>query len=167
MRMMDWEPARTSDARTARRAPWSIGAVCQPSMWVIGRRQGQVCSASVCSEEACRNVRQMAPQVTLDERVVAVQTRRSEPQVVRHVLLRPAGSAPLRDSSAKCRQALRSWWQSVVAQRRHVTAHVLEVNRDDLLHRASIPLAKNDSHNPEACRASPRTATEGRTALTV
>ena len=81
MRMMDWEPARTSDARTARRAPWSIGAVCQPSMWVIGRRQGLVRSASVCSEEACRRVRQMAPQVTLDERVVAVQTRRSELQV--------------------------------------------------------------------------------------
>ena len=74
--------------------------------WVI-ERQWLVCSASICSEEACRNVRQMAPQVTLDERVVAVQTRRSEPQVIRHVLLRPAGSATLCDSSAKCRQALR------------------------------------------------------------
>jgi hypothetical protein len=51
-----------------------------PATWVI-ERQGLVRSASVCSEEACRSVRQMAPQVTLDERVVVVQTRRSEPQV--------------------------------------------------------------------------------------
>ena len=37
-----------------------------PATWVI-ERQGLVRSASVYSEEACRSVRQMAPQVTLDE----------------------------------------------------------------------------------------------------
>jgi hypothetical protein len=66
-----------------------------PATWVIGN-QGGVRSAPVYSEEACRNVRQMAPLVTLDERVVAVQTRRSEPQedsVVKHVLLGPVGRA--------------------------------------------------------------------------
>lgn len=61
---------------------------------VIGR-QGLVRSASVCSDEACRNVRQMAPLVILHERVLAVQTRRSELQhhsVVKRVVTRPVGS---------------------------------------------------------------------------